>query len=100
MSETGDNAPTAGLALYHHELCGACLRVRAVMERLGVDIELRDVRLEPERRHELLEGGGRQTVPCLRIDEPDGEVTWLYESADIAAYLAERFGRRSAVNTP
>jgi hypothetical protein len=25
-------------------------------------------------------------VPCLRI-ERDGEVTWLYESLDIIAYL-------------
>jgi glutathione S-transferase len=37
-------------------------------------------------RRELVEGGGRATVPCLRI-ERDGEVHWLYESRDIIDYL-------------
>jgi len=33
-----------------------------------------------------LEGGGRPTVPCLRILKEDG-VFWLYESEDIIEYL-------------
>ena len=35
---------------------------------------------------ELVEGGGRQTVPCLRIEAEDG-VRWMYESLDIMRYL-------------
>jgi len=31
-------------------------------------------------------------VPVLRIEEPDGSVSWLPESADIVAYLVQRFG--------
>jgi glutathione S-transferase len=39
----------------------------------------------------LIEGGGRRTVPCLRIDGDDGQRVWMYESADIVAWLEERF---------
>ncbi|WP_440997641.1 glutaredoxin family protein [Arhodomonas sp. SL1] len=80
------------LALYHHELCGFCLRVRAVLERLGVSVEMRDIRRHPEYRQELIDGGGQAMVPCLRIHNEDGDDTWLYESADIVAYLIRRFG--------
>lgn len=81
------------LALYHHKLCGFCMRVRSVMKRLGVTMEMRDIRREPEHRQALIEGGGRAMVPCLLITHPDGTQTWLYESSDIIAYLVERFGK-------
>jgi len=49
-----------------------------------VALELGDVSQDPERRAELIAGGGRATVPCLRIEDPDnGAVTWMYESRDI-----------------
>ena len=38
---------------------------------------------------ELIRGGGRPTVPCLRIENDKGEVQWMYESLDIIDYLAE-----------
>jgi glutathione S-transferase len=31
-------------------------------------------------------------VPCLRIAEADGSVTWLYESDAINAWLDREFG--------
>jgi glutathione S-transferase len=40
---------------------------------------------------ELLQGSGRATVPCLRIQRGD-EVEWMFESADIMQYLAQRYG--------
>lgn len=80
------------LTLYYFESCPFCLRVLRAMELLGVDMELRNVRQEPAYREELIQGGGKPTVPCLRIDSPDGETTWMYESADIIKYLTERFG--------
>ena len=36
---------------------------------------------------DLLNGGGKTQVPCLRIDNPDGETQWMYESDDIINYL-------------
>jgi glutathione S-transferase len=40
---------------------------------------------------------GRRTVPVLRIrGEGGGADRWMPESADIVAYLAERFGGQRA----
>lgn len=76
--------------LYQYASCPFCARVRAFLEREGIDIEIRDTLRDPEARRELVEGGGRATVPCLRI-ERDGDVRWLYESLDIIDYLRRRY---------
>lgn len=82
---------TADLALYHYESCMFCARVRKAMATLNLKIELRDVMRDAKHRRDLEQGGGRSTVPCLRIGlGEDGK--WMYESADIIAYLAKRFG--------
>lgn len=80
------------MALYHFMSCPFCQRVRSQIERLALPIELRDIQREPEYRCELIAGGGRATVPCLRIEHDDGRVEWMYESADINRYLEQRFG--------
>ena len=36
---------------------------------------------------ELIAGGGRATVPCLRIERDEDETEWLYESVDIMRFL-------------
>ncbi len=72
--------------LFHYEACQFCQRVRRYARRAGIDLTLRDIRQEPHARRELVEGGGRPTVPCLRIEGEDG-VRWLYESAAIIDYL-------------
>jgi glutathione S-transferase len=82
---------TAGLALYQTAFCPYCVRVRRALDGMGLGIETRDVAAEPERYRELVEATGRQTVPVLRIEEPDGRVSWLAESRDIVAYLEDRF---------
>lgn len=85
------DAQTAHLALYQYAACPFCVKVRRAIRRLGLNIELRDARNDPRFRRELEQEGGRQQVPCLRIEEA-GEVTWLYESGDIIAWLEKRFG--------
>ena len=40
---------------------------------------------------ELLAGGGALKVPCLKIEDATGNVSWMYESAKIVQYLEERF---------
>lgn len=77
------------LSLYHHASCPYCQRVRAAMNSLGLDIELRDIREHPPYRDELVHEGGMGQVPCLRIHHPDGRVEWLYESADIIQFLED-----------
>lgn len=84
-------AAVAGLALYHFPSCPFCIKTRREMARLSLPIELRDAQHDPQRRQELLEGGGEVKVPCLRIEEPDGSVRWMYESDDIISYLRSRF---------
>ena len=78
-------------ALYKTDLCGFCYRVRRFLEANGIEIPLRDVNQDPEAFRELLQGGGRTTVPCLRIQRGD-EIEWMYESMDIIRYLGDRYG--------
>lgn len=80
----------AGLALYQFRACPFCVRTRRTMHRLNVPITLKDAKNNSQDRQTLLEEGGRIKVPCLRIENA-GEVTWLYESKAIGAYLEDRF---------
>ena len=75
------------LALYHLEYCPYCRRVRDALAGMKLAIELRDVDASQRHADELIAGGGKDQVPCLRIQQPDGAVQWLYESSDIIAYL-------------
>jgi len=79
--------PMQRLALYHYLGCPFCALVRRDIDRLGVEVELRDILESSARRRELIDATGRSTVPCLRIESPDGEVRWMHESADIVEYL-------------
>jgi len=86
------DAATAGLVIYQFEACPFCVKVRRAMKRLGVKIELRDAARNDEFREELVKGGGKNQVPCLRIPEAGGGFRWMYESGDIVRYLEERVG--------
>lgn len=87
---------TRGLALYHFPACPFCIKVRRAMQRLSLDVELRNAQRPGEHRQTLGREGGRVKVPCLRIEADDGSVHWLYESDDIIAYLYQRFGAGDA----
>lgn len=80
------------LALYHLESCPFCLMVRAAIDRLGIDVELRSITQDPEHYDDLVEARGRATVPVLRITSPDGEERWMPESRDIIEYLEKTYG--------
>ena len=79
------------LSLYQTEWCPFCIRVRRVIDQLGIDVEIRDT-FDPRWRSELIAARGRGTVPVLRRDTPDGQSHWLPESVDIIAYLREHYG--------
>lgn len=75
------------MQLFQFKSCPYCVKVRRAMVRLNMDIELRDTRKNPDDKAALLAGGGKTQVPCLRIEHDDGRVEWMYESADIVAFL-------------
>tara|TARA_X000001036_G_scaffold420387_1_gene441198 strand:- start:1037 stop:1300 length:264 start_codon:yes stop_codon:yes gene_type:complete len=75
--------------LFKTDLCGFCYRVRDFAEEKGISLTLRDTMTDMEAFRELLQGGGRSTVPCLKIQR-EKEVIWMYESLDIIDYLNEQ----------
>lgn len=82
---------TAKLALYQYAACPFCVKVRWAMKRNSLNVETRDAKRIPQFTKELVEGGGNLKVPCLRIEDDNGSVTWMYESSDIIDYLEQRF---------
>ena len=74
------------LALYESAWCPFCERVSRTIEQLGLAIQRCDTG-QAEHAQALVAGGGKRMVPCLRIETAPDEYFWLYESADIMAYL-------------
>jgi glutaredoxin len=87
-----DSAAADSLALYHYIGCPFCARVTAVIDRLGLDVESRDVMQDRAHRAALIEARGRATVPVLHITSPDGSERWMPESSDIVHYLEQTYG--------
>jgi glutaredoxin len=81
---------TIGLSLYQYAACPFCVKVRRSMKRNSLKVETRDAKRNPHRE-ELLNGGGKIKVPCLKIEEENGQVSWLYESSDIISYMEQRY---------
>lgn len=84
------------LALYYMPTCPYCRRVLAVLNELGLDIELRNTLTKRHFRDELIAARGRGTVPVLWIKSPGGEVRWMPESLDIIDYLRQSYGKEKA----
>jgi glutaredoxin len=81
------------LALYHYVGCPFCSIVSGAIDRLGIDVELRDIFENPQFRRDLIDARGRATVPVLRIISEEGEDHWMGESLDIVDQLEARFSR-------
>ena len=58
----------------------------------GIKMPLRNIQTNRTFRDELIEGGGKAQVPCLRIENDQQEVRWMYESDDIIRYLNSGLG--------
>ena len=80
------------LALYYFDGCPFCSMVRSAIDRLGVDVELRNINQDPQHRDDLVKVRSRATVPVMRITSPNGEDRWMPESRDIVSYLQEFYG--------
>lgn len=79
------------LTLYQDPTCPFCRRVLAFLDQIEKTVPMRDTLRELEAYRELVVGGGRGTVPCLRIKEGETREKWLYESLDIIEYLQNHF---------
>ena len=75
------------VVLYMRPTCPYCLKVFQAIDKLGKEIEMKDISNDESRKLELIESGGKQQVPCIFIDEQpmyesDDIIHWLYEYAD------------------
>ncbi|WP_372655393.1 glutaredoxin family protein [Halobacteriovorax sp.] len=73
-------------SLYQFDACPFCIKVRRVMRKLNLPIELKNANKDKDLKEELLSKGGSPKVPCLRIGDK-----WMYESNDIIEYLEKKF---------
>jgi glutaredoxin len=78
---------TSRLSLYQYKACPFCVKVRRAMKRNSLNIQTYDAKRSETSRNELIEGGGKLKVPCLRVEGKEGDVCWIYESSAIIAYL-------------
>lgn len=78
-----------GLSLYQFFACPFCVKTRRALQRLNIEMPIKDINKNRDYRAELEQGGGKVQVPCLRIEEGD-QVRWLYESSDIIGFLDQR----------
>lgn len=84
---------TQNVVLYQYKTCPFCIKVRQEMRRLSLNIERRDAQPAGQHRDDLVHGGGKAKVPCLKITDQAGNSQWLYESGAIIDYLRGRFAK-------
>ena len=82
MNKTLDNH-----TLYYFRTCPFCLKVLLMMKIMGIKITKKNIHINPLHKAELVKGGGKKQVPCLRIERDAGQIEWMYESEDIIRYL-------------
>ena len=63
------------------------MRVKRFLSMRGIEIPMRNTVMDISAYRELVTGGGRATVPCLRIERDEGQVEWMYESIDIMRFI-------------
>ena len=77
------------LTLYFKPNCPFCRRVVAVIERLELDVEMKDIVADESFAAGLEEKGGKRQVPYL-VDT-DKNVA-MFESDDIVKHLQDNYG--------
>jgi len=55
------------------------------MKKNNISITTKDARRNTDYAQELIKGGGKLQVPCLKIVSDKTE--WMYESKDIISFL-------------
>lgn len=88
----------ANLALYQYPACPFCVKVRRSMKRNNLKIKTVNAKTCDTSKKELEQGGGKLKVPCLRIEQENGNVSWMYESSDIINYLNDKISAGQATS--
>lgn len=83
------NPKITSLTLYHQPGCPFCQVTLGALDSIDTEVELRNIAGNSAYREELVKGGGKAQVPCLRIHS-DGQSHWLYESQAIIQFLRRR----------
>jgi glutaredoxin len=94
------DASTRNLVLYQFLMCPFCVTVRRAIRQLSLNIETRDALRDMASRQQLLQGGGQLQVPCLRITDAQGNISWMYESSAIVSYLQAEYAIQSRQDNP
>lgn len=82
------------LTLYYKPTCPFCRQVIAVVDRLQLEIERKDITTDVSLVNELVSLGGKMKTPYL----VDTDIALsMYESDDIVKYLQTTFGAPVAV---
>jgi glutaredoxin 2 len=79
-------------SLYHYDGCPFCLKTRRALQDMKLDdikVTEKDILSASKFKNELLKGGGKAQVPCLKIENSFGDSKWLYESDDIIRYFSK-----------
>ncbi|WP_414500393.1 glutaredoxin family protein [Zymobacter sp. IVIA_12111.31 C1] len=88
--QTAPIAKDAPLVLYYRDDCPYCWNVMSYLNDHHRELPMKEINSSEAISNELIIGGGKRQVPCLRIRENNGnKVTWLYQSAEIIKYLDE-----------
>jgi len=82
------------LTLYFKPTCPFSRRVIAVIERLELEVEMKDISTDEVFKAELVEKGGKTQTPFL-VDS-DKKVA-MYESDDIVKHLQNNYGDASMI---
>ncbi len=62
------------LILYQYKACPFCVKVKRSFKRLSLTVETRDPKRSEDAKKELVAGVGKLKVPCMKIDEGEGDV--------------------------
>ncbi len=77
------------LTLYYKPTCAFCRRVMAVIDRLELEVEMKNV-AEGDLKAEMEAIGGKSQTPFLVDSEKEVK---MYESDDIVNYLQSNYGK-------
>ena len=78
---------TKYLTMYQFEACPFCVKVRRFIRKNNLKIHLKDSKNNEIFKTELVNGGGKHKVPCLKIEKINAKTEWLYESNEIIRFL-------------
>ncbi len=78
------------ISLYDLDFSSRSVKIRRHLKYLNIPVTIKSLNRCNAYQKELLNGGGRAQVPCLRIESKDG-TRWIYDRVEIMAYLNRKF---------